>query len=58
MGIYFFGLINPIKRYIIYGKRGEMMRKFNYSLFKNQKWDSEILGLVASIYKYAGKQEF
>ena len=33
------------------------MRKFNYSEIKNQKWDSEILGLVAAIYKEAGKQE-
>lgn len=34
------------------------MRAFNYSDIKNQKWDSEILGLVAAIYKEAGKQEF
>lgn len=33
------------------------MRKFNYSDIKNQKWDSEILGLIAAIYKEAGKQE-
>lgn len=33
------------------------MRDFNYSLLANQKWDSEILGLVASIYKELGKQE-
>lgn len=33
------------------------MRAFNYSLIKEQKWDSEILGLIASIYKEAGKQE-
>ena len=33
------------------------MRTFNYSAIKDQKWDSEILGLVAAIYKYAGKQE-
>ena len=33
------------------------MRKFNYSKIKDQKWDSEILGLVAAIYKEAGKQE-
>ena len=33
------------------------MREFDYSKIKNQKWDSEILGLVAAIYKYAGKQE-
>ncbi len=33
------------------------MRSFNYSEIKNQKWDSEILGLIAAIYKEAGKQE-
>ena len=33
------------------------MRTFNYSAIKDQKWDSEILGLVPAIYKYAGKQE-
>ncbi len=33
------------------------MRTFNYSAIKDQKWDSEILGLVAAVYKYAGKQE-
>lgn len=34
------------------------MRTFNYSSIKNQKWDSDILGYIAAIYKYAGKQEF
>ena len=33
------------------------MRKFNYSLIKEKKWDSELLGLIAAIYKEAGKQE-
>lgn len=33
------------------------MRAFHYSEIKNQKWDSEILGLIAAIYKEAGKQE-
>lgn len=33
------------------------MRIFNYSEIKNQKWDSDILGLIAAIYKEAGKQE-
>ena len=33
------------------------MRSFNYSEIKNQKWDSEVLGLIAAIYKEAGKQE-
>ena len=33
------------------------MREFNYSELKEQKWDSEVLGLVAAVYKEAGKQE-
>ena len=33
------------------------MRAFNYSKIKEEKWDSEILGLIAAIYKFAGKQE-
>lgn len=33
------------------------MRAFNYSAIRNQKWDSEMLGLIAAIYKEAGKQE-
>ena len=33
------------------------MRSFNYSAIRDQKWDSEILGLIAAIYKEAGKQE-
>ena len=33
------------------------MRDFNYSSIKNKKWDSEILALIAAIYKEAGKQE-
>ena len=33
------------------------MRSFNYYEIKNQKWDSEVLGLIAAIYKEAGKQE-
>lgn len=33
------------------------MRAFNYSAIRNQKWDSEILSLIAAIYKEAGKQE-
>lgn len=33
------------------------MRVFNYSAIKEQKWDSELLGLIAAIYKEAGKQE-
>ena len=36
---------------------GETMRLFNYSEIKNQKWDSDILGLIAAIYKETGKQE-
>ena len=33
------------------------MRAFNYSAIRDQKWDSDILGLIAAIYKEAGKQE-
>lgn len=33
------------------------MREFNYRVIKETRWDSEILGLVAAIYKEAGKQE-
>lgn len=33
------------------------MRTFNYSEIKNKMWDSDILGLIAAIYKEAGKQE-
>lgn len=33
------------------------MRDFNYSKIKEQKWDSDVLSLIAAIYKYAGKQE-
>lgn len=33
------------------------MRIFNYSLIREKKWDSEILGYFAAIYKEAGKQE-
>lgn len=36
---------------------GKGMRTFNYSAIKDQKWDSEILGYIAAIYKEAGKQE-
>lgn len=33
------------------------MRDFHYTAIRGQKWDSEILGLIAAIYKEAGKQE-
>ena len=33
------------------------MRTFDYSEIRDRKWDSDILGLVAAIYKEAGKQE-
>ena len=33
------------------------MRDFNYSKLKEMKWDSDVLSLIAAIYKYAGKQE-
>ena len=33
------------------------MRAFNYAVIKDWKWDSELLGYIAAIYKEAGKQE-
>lgn len=33
------------------------MRTFNYMAIAEMKWDSEILGYIAAIYKVAGKQE-
>ena len=33
------------------------MRTFNYSAIRQQKWDSDVLGLIAAISKEAGKQE-
>lgn len=32
------------------------MRDFNYGKLKNIKWDNEVLGLVARIHEYKGKQ--
>ncbi len=33
------------------------MRNFDYTDLKNVKWDSEVLGLVAQIHEYKGRQE-
>ena len=33
------------------------MRDFQYGVIREKTWDSEILGLIAAIYKEAGKQE-
>lgn len=33
------------------------MREFNYSSLKNKTWDNEIIGLVAKIHEYKGRQE-
>ena len=33
------------------------MRVFDYNALKNRHWDSEILGLVAQIHEYKGRQE-
>ena len=33
------------------------MRSFDYRKISDEKWDSELLGLIAAIYKEAGKQE-
>lgn len=32
------------------------MRKFDYNKLKDIKWDNEVLGLVAKIHEYKGKQ--
>ena len=32
------------------------MRDFDYSKLRNIKWDNEVLGLVARIHEYKGKQ--
>lgn len=37
--------------------KGKGMRVFDYSAIRDRKWDSEILGLVAAIYREVGKQE-
>lgn len=33
------------------------MRTFNYELLKDHQWDSEVLGLVAQIHEFKGRQE-
>ena len=33
------------------------MRAFNYAALRERKWDADILGLVAAIYREVGKQE-
>ena len=33
------------------------MRNFNYSAIKDAKWDSDVLSLIAAIYKEVGKQD-
>ena len=43
--------------YLRKSEGGKGMRTFNYSAIKEQKWDSDVLGLIAAIYKEAGKQE-
>ena len=35
----------------------EKMRTFDYTKLKERKWDSEILGLVAQIHEFKGRQE-
>ncbi len=37
---------------------GDYMRSFDYSNLINRSWDNEILGLVAQIHEYKGRQEF
>ena len=53
-----YSLVFPYYLLLIKGKVDvQGMRMFNYSAIKEWKWDSELLGLVAAIYKEAGKQE-
>ena len=33
------------------------MKAFNYSLYENTLWDSEIINLLAQIHEHKGKQE-
>ena len=33
------------------------MRSFDYSKLKEYQWDSEVLGLVAQIHEFKGRQE-
>lgn len=35
----------------------EKMRTFDYTKLKERKWDSEVLGLVAQIHEFKGRQE-
>ena len=35
---------------------GKGMREFNYTKVSEMKWDSEVLGLIAAIYKEAGNR--
>ena len=42
---------------IIRRKEGENMRNFDYSDLASRSWDSEIIGLVAQIHEYKGRQE-
>lgn len=36
---------------------GDSMRQFDYAGLKTKQWDNEILGLVAQIHEYKGRQE-
>ena len=36
---------------------GRRMRSFDYSKLKERQWDSEVLGLVAQIHEFKGRQE-
>jgi len=38
-------------------KERELMRNFDYSILAKRSWDSEIIGLVAQIHEYKGRQE-
>ena len=46
-----------LKTIIIMRKECELMRIFDYSILAKRSWDSEIIGLVAQIHEYKGRQE-
>lgn len=51
------GFDSLIFKYNLRELRKKEMRAFNYALIRGMTWDSEMLRLVAAIYKEAGRQE-
>ena len=50
-------LIFRLNSFIIRRKERESMRNFDYRELTGHSWDSEIIGLVAQIHEYKGRQE-